>query len=252
MIYLYLFILGSVFASFLYVYVTRKINGESFVKPRSHCDSCKHPLKWFELIPIVSYIALKGKCRYCHKKIDKYSFIVEILTGLLFVIVYLVYGFSIKTLIGLILVLEFISICISDFKYMQVLDELLVIGLALIIILVYFDGGVKMWYLGFMQAVFAFVLMFLIKVLGDYMFNKESLGGGDIKLSFLMGYLLPYQLFLVALIIGSTTALPYAFYINKKKTSEELAFGPFLMIGLLIAFLFQNDIINMINSLIIK
>ena len=67
-----------------------------------------------------------------------------------------------------------------------------------------------------------------------------------------MGYLLPYQLFLVALIIGSTTALPYAFYINKKKTSEELAFGPFLMIGLLIAFLFQNDIINMINSLIIK
>ena len=250
MIYIYLFIVGSVFASFIHVYVTRTIKKESIIKPRSHCDMCNHPLKWYELVPVFSYIIQKGKCNYCKKKIDKSSLISEISTGLLFIVVYIIYGFTIKTLVGFVIVLILISICISDFKNMVILDSTLAIGVILLIILTYFDVGIKGWYSSFMYAIFAFVLMFLIKVLGDYIFRRDSLGGGDIKLAFLMGYVLPYQLFLISIVFGSLLALPYAFYVNTSKENKELPFGPFLAMGLLLAFLFQNDIINLVNSFI--
>lgn len=250
MVCMYLFIIGSILASFIHVYVTRTLREESFIKPRSHCDKCKHPLKWYEMIPVFSYIFQRGKCNYCKEKIDKSSFISEIFTGLLFIVVYIVYGFSIKTLIGFVIVLVLISICISDFKEMVILDSTLAVGIILLIILTYFDVGIKGWYSCFLYAIFAFVLMFLIKVLGDYFFRRDSLGGGDIKLAFLMGYVLPYQMFLISIVFGSLLALPYAFYINSSKENKELPFGPFLAMGLFLAFLFQNDIISLVNSFI--
>ncbi len=91
--------------------------------------------------------------------------------------------------------------------------------------------------------------MFIIKILGDAIFKRESLGGGDIKLAFLMGSILPYQLFLTALVLGSMSALPYALYVSLFKKTNELAFGPFLMIGLLLAFLGQNYILEFLNLL---
>ena len=248
--YIFMFILGSVIGSFICVYVNRSINKESIIKPRSHCDMCGKPLKPYDMIPIVSFIVLKGKCRYCHKKIDRWAFFSELILGLLFVISYHIYGLSANMFIGLTLSCILLSISISDFKYMEVLDTTISIGIILLIIFVYFRGGIGEWYSSFLQGVFGFVLMFLIKTFGDLVFKRESLGGGDIKFAFLMGYVLPFQEFLIALILGSTLALPYAFYITNKKVSNgELPFGPFLALGLLIVFLFQNDIIILISKM---
>lgn len=249
-IYLELFVLGTVFASFMHLYVTRLLKEESIVSPRSHCTKCKHVLKWYELIPILSYIMQKGKCRNCGVEIGKDSLIVEIITGLLFVLTYMVFGYDYKTLIGLILVLVLISVFLSDFKEMIILDSTLLVGTLLVYIFIFlekgFFGGVNK---SFLYGVFAFVLMFLVKIWGDAFFKRESLGGGDIKLAFLMGSVLPHNLFLVALVVGSTCALPYALYISITSKTNELAFGPFLALGMYVTFLLQNNIIELLNFL---
>lgn len=249
--YIFVFILGTVLASFVHLYVTRMLRKESVVKPRSHCDNCHHVLSWYELIPIFSYIALKGKCKSCSKKIGVSSLLAEIFTGICFVLVYGVYGLSYKTLLGFVLVLVTLSIFLSDFKEMIILDSTLICGLILELTFIYLDLGVwKGLYKSILYGIFAFVFMFIIKILGDALFKKESLGGGDIKLAFLMGLALPYDLFFVAIVIGSFCALPYALYVSISKKSHELAYGPFLALGMFITFLARAPIQEMLLILI--
>lgn len=251
LIYIYIFILGTVFASFIHLYATRLLKSESIISPRSHCPNCNHILRFYELIPIVSYLVQRGRCTKCNSKIGVDSIVIEVLTGILFITVYAFYGPSYKTLLGLVLVLISISIFITDFKEMIILDSTLVVGIILIYMIVYLDMGIKPGlYRSFLYGVSAFVLMFLIKILGDAIFKRESLGGGDIKLAFLMGSVLPFNLFLVALIVASTLALPYALYISVSRNTSELAFGPFLVMGLLLTFLFQNNVLEILQMLV--
>ncbi len=251
--YISIFITGTVFASFIHLYATRLMRGESIVKPRSHCPTCNHVLGPLELIPIISYMMLKGRCKKCNAKIGCDSLIVEILTGFLFVVVYIVYGFTLKTVLGWVLVLVMMSVLITDFKDMIILDSTIIIGSILSLLLLYLDKG--LWdglYKSILYGIFGFVLMFLIKIIGDAVFKRESLGGGDIKFAFLMGTVLPYDLFLIALITASLSALPYALYISASKKTHELAFGPFLAIGLFVTFLFQNHIAEFLNVLLVR
>lgn len=240
--YILIFMLGAIFASFIHLYVNRTLKGESIVKPRSHCDNCGHQLKWYELIPILSFIIQKGKCSKCKSKIGIDSLLTEILTGTLFVISYTKYGWSYETILGFIISMILISIFISDFKEMIILDSTLAVGLILIFGLKFLIGGFSGLYKGFMYGIFGFVLMFLIKIVGDAVFKKESLGGGDIKLAFLIGFVLPYQHFLVILMLASIIALPYALYISISQKEHALAYGPFLMVAFYMTFLFQNEI----------
>ncbi len=245
---LFVFILGTIFASFIHLYVIRFLRKESIVAPRSHCDNCNHTLKWYELIPIISYIALQGRCSVCKEKIGATSLISEIFLGLSFVIVYLIYGYSYETLLGFILASTLLAIAISDFKEMIILDSTLIVSITLSYVLIFLEYGLRGIYKGFLYGVFGFVLFFLVKLIGDKVYKRESLGGGDVKLAFLMGSILPYNLFLISIIIGSTFALPYAFTMSLSK-KKELPFGPFLALGLFIVFLFKNNINNFINSI---
>lgn len=249
--YIFVFILGAIFASFMHVYVTRLLAGRSIVKPRSHCTVCGHTLKWYELIPILSYAIQRGRCRECKAKIGLDSLVIEIITGTLFTLTFAVYGYTIKTLLGFVIVLIMISVFLSDFKEMIILDSTLIVGVLLIYILIYLELGLwKGIYKSFLYGIFAFVLMIVVKVLGDAAFKRDSLGGGDIKLAFLMGSILPYNLFLISIIIGSTCALPYALYISITKKTNELAFGPFLVLGLYITFILQSQILEFLSLLI--
>ena len=251
-IYIYLFILGSSIASFIHLYVTRTLNEESIVLPRSHCTNCNHMLNWYELIPVFSYLFQRGKCSKCNDKIGADSFICELILGLLYMLVYYVYGLSFNLVIGLVIATTLLSVCISDFKEMIILDSTIICSIVLVYIITFMDLGLRGIYKSFLYGVFAFVLMFLIKILGDSMFNRESLGGGDIKLAFLMGSILPYNLFLASMVLGSFIALPYALSLsNSKDSNGELPFGPFLLIGLFIVFLIKNDIMDLLDALTI-
>lgn len=171
--YIFIFICGAVFASFIHVYVTRTLNGESFVTPRSHCTNCNHVLAWYELIPIVSYLIQGGRCKKCNVKIGADSLISEIVLGTLFVIIFAKYGYTYETLIGFVIAMMLLSICTSDFKKMIILDSTLLVGCIIIYLLVFLDygscggyetfisGGLHGIYKSLLYGVFAFVLMFL-------------------------------------------------------------------------------------------
>lgn len=246
---IFAFILGSIFASFIHLYVLRLIRGESIVAPRSHCDKCNHTLSWYELIPIISFVILRGKCKICKEKIGYSSLISEIFLGLSFAVIYLIYGYSYETLIGFIIAATLLSIAISDFKEMIILDSTLATSIILTYILLFLEYGLRGVYKSFLYGVFGFVLFFLVKLLGDKIYKRESLGGGDIKLAFLMGSILPYNLFLIAIIIGSLAALPYALILSLSKR-KELPFGPFLALGLFIVFLFKDNIGTFVNTIL--
>ncbi len=252
MIYVCLFIMGTIFASFYTVVGMRLPNGKSIISPRSHCESCNRILKWYELIPIISFFITSGRCRACNAKISLIYPLIELLGGILFVLSYLIFGFTYNTLIMLIISSLLIIIFVSDFKYFVILDSPLLISSILIFIIRYLDLGLKNTLIYVLCGFSMFVTMYLIKLLGDRLFKRESLGGGDIKLSFVMGLVLGFRLGIFSLIIASFLALPYAFYlIYSKKADNEMPFGPFLISALLIVFMFISYFQDFINLFVI-
>ena len=129
------FIFGSIMGSFYHVLATRRSNGLSIVKPASHCEKCKHELKWYELIPILSYIFQGGKCRKCKTKLPISYLLMEVCTGILFAVCYHVFDTPLEIAISLVFVSSLIIIIISDIEYMIILDEVLIFASAAIIIL---------------------------------------------------------------------------------------------------------------------
>lgn len=248
---LFWFIIGAILGSFYLVIGSRLPLKDNVITGRSRCDSCKHELSWYELIPIVSYIIQLGKCRYCKSKINPIHLVMEIVTGLLFLTGYLFFGLTYHFAIYLVSISVAIVIFVSDFEYMIILDSPLVIGSILIIFFRYLETSLKETLFSILYGIILFIVMYLIRELGNYLFKKESLGGGDIKLAFFMGLLLGYygigfRLGLISLVFGAFLALPYAvasMYLNKK---NELPFGPFLISSSIIVFVFLDKFTNLL------
>ena len=121
--------------SFLNNLAVRLSNNESILYPRSHCHSCQHKLRWYELIPVVSYVIQGGKSRCCHNKIPISYLLVEVITGVLFCTSYHSFGFSYNFVISLIFISSLITIIVSDIEYMIILDEVIAVAAIVIIIL---------------------------------------------------------------------------------------------------------------------
>lgn len=244
-----IFIIGLIFGSFYLVVATRLSNNESIVKPASHCTYCQHKLNWYELIPILSYVIQKGKCRHCQHKISILYPLVEIITAIVFLISYLLYGISYEMFAFMIIASLAIIIFITDFKDLIILDQPLVVSIILILVLKLIYFGLHPFLKSLLSGIFIFALLYLIKIWGDFAFKKESLGGGDIKLGIFIGVVLGIKLSLVAIVIASFTALPYASIYMIKKKDKEIPFGPFLILGVLLAFIFMTPISNFISGL---
>lgn len=241
------FVLGAVFASFILVISTRLPKNEDVVFSRSKCDSCHHKLAWWQLIPIISYLLLRGKCHYCHKKISPLNIICEFTLGSLFLIGYVIYDFSFNLYIYLIISMLMLSIFITDFKEYIILDEPLLVSGILIVILEIVFLGTKKVAIYLASGVGLFLTMYLVKLVGDKIFKRESLGGGDIKLSFIIGLTLGYRLGLCALILSAFLALPYSIASLNFKKNNEVAFGPFLAASLFIVFLFADKFLGLLS-----
>lgn len=244
-------ILGIILASFYGVVAMRWSNSQSIIKPASHCEYCNEPLRWYDLIPIFSYIIQGGKCRYCHKKLPFLYLGIEILSGLLFGIGYLLYGLDYQLIIYIIIVSLTIIIIVSDFLYLIILDRTTFISIGLTIIVKYIFEGFDTTLHYIITGLIIFAFMYIIKLLGDLIFKRESLGGGDIKLGLFIGLVLGLKLGLVSIIVASCIALPYALYYVAKKKEKEVPFGPFLILATLICFIFANPIGSFINYLFV-
>ena len=246
----YAFIIGLFMGSFYNVVAMRTCKNESIVFPGSHCVNCNHKLAWYELIPVFSYLGLRGRCKECKKPISIQYPLVELLTAFLFAFSVIIFGLSLNTIIAIILSSIVIITLITDFKYMIILDEVLIIG-GILIVLTYIIGeGFEKFIPHLIGGVFLFLVMFLVRVIGNKAFKTESLGWGDIKLSALAGLVLGPLLGIVYIFLGSALALPYALYLSIKNKDNVLPFGPFLCLSLLILFANQDLVLNILNKLL--
>jgi len=243
------FVFGLVLGSFYTVVGERMPEGKSIVKPPSHCTNCNHVLKFYELIPVFSYIFLGGKCCKCKCKISPLSTIMELLTGILFLVSYLVFGISIKFFIALVFISMLIIVIVSDIRYMLIDDEILIIASILIFILSVFEYGIKDALLYVFYGIICFLVMLLIKILGDFIFKKESMGGGDIKLMFVFGLTMGIPSSIASIFLASFIGLPISLIMLKKNSSHELPFGPYLSIAAIILFLTKLDIIKILINM---
>lgn len=225
------FVIGTIFGSFYNVVGSRLPNGESIVSPRSHCNNCKHELTPIELIPIISFIIQGGKCKKCHIKLSISYLIYEIISGLVFLLCYLKFGITTDIIIPLTFLSMLIIIVVSDFEYMIISDEVLIVfGIFLIIEMLVLNGFYSLLN-SLLSGMIAFLVMFGIKKIGDFLFKKESMGGGDIKLLFFFGLVLGWENALFSIFLGSLAGFPVSLLILKVKKSNIIPFGPFLALG---------------------
>ena len=236
-----MFIIGTIFGSFYNVVGLRIPNKMSLISPPSHCPNCKTPLKPIELIPILSYIFQKGKCKHCQKQIPIFYPIIELLTGCLFALAYISFGLNINIIIPITFISMLIIIIVSDYNYMIISDSiLLTFSLILTIeILLIYDVNVLIVHI--IAAILSFFTMWGLKKIGDYLFKRESMGGGDIKLLATFGLVIGYPMAILSIFIGSIIALPISLLTLKNNSKHIIPFGPFLAIAAIIIILTKLD-----------
>lgn len=251
----FVFLLGLEIGSFLNCVIYRIGKNESFLRGRSFCPHCKHILSWQDLIPVLSFLILRGKCRYCQKKISFQYPLVEIFTGLLFIVIFWYAKNTIFTVPGFLYFCYLLFICcclivifIYDLKHYLIPDE--VIYFAILTTFFWFFLSLILKFSTFLEiqkAIFFAVfpsLFFLALIL----ISKEKwMGWGDFKLSILMGLFLGWPKILVSLFFAFFTGGIVAIFLvifGKKKMKSEIPFGPFLVSGTFFALFFGEKIIN--------
>ena len=244
------FIIGTVMGSFYHVVATRLSMEESIIKPGSHCPRCNHFLRWYENIPIISYLMLKGRCSECGSKIPLSYLVVEIVTGALFAVCYHVFGISVDLLVGIIFISSLVIVIISDIEYMIILDEVLIVSTLVVAVIYVIFLGLEQAAYHIYSGVGAFVIMYSIKLLGDKLFKKESLGGGDIKLMFLFGMVLGLPMSVCTIFLATFIAFPVALIILFSNKENVIPFGPFLSMAAMIIYISGVEIMAILNFLI--
>ena len=260
------FILGLVLGSFANVCIYRMPRNLSIVKPNSHCTNCNNFIKWYDNIPILSYIILKGKCRKCGSKISFIYPAIELICGLLFLSMYFLFGFSYILIPFCLLVFCLLVITVIDFDFQIIPDEisffLIILGLLISpfnIIL----GDTVLYrilnsFLGFLAGGGS---LLLVAIVGKWIFGKDAMGGGDIKIMAGVGAFIGWDKVLfsifIACLLGSIVGI-YMILLKKIGRKQEIPFGPYLAISSFIVLFLPSPatIINYIfllaENLVVK
>ena len=247
------FIFGSLIGSFLNVCIIRMAKEESVVTPRSHCVKCNKLIAWYDNIPFISFILLKGKCRSCGEKFSFRYFFIELLTALSFLGLYRYFGLQPILFPYLVMVSGFIVATFTDIDERIIPDEISVGGIVVGVILSFAIPNLHhtdFYLLSLWRSVLGVVIgggsIYLMGLIGDFLFKKESMGGGDVKLMAMIGAFLGWKLALLAFFIAPFFGAVFGI-IEKIRTKESLIpYGPFLVIGALIALFFSDPILNWI------
>lgn len=244
--YILIFTFGIIIGSFLNVCIYRIPREESIVFTSSHCTFCSHPLKWYDLIPILSFLSLRGKCRYCRGAISPQYPIVELLNGILYLLNFYHYGLSVGFIFYSLLISLLIVISFVDY-FEQIIPD----GLVLIILLSAFIYRLSIYFtyrtpIEFLDSTLGFVsggLLFLLIT----MVSNGGMGGGDIKLIAVLGFILGLKktllCILLSFLIGAIISM-FLLISGKKERKDAIPFGPFINISFLITMLYGEGIIN--------
>jgi len=236
------FIFGAIVGSFLNVCIYRLPRDKSIIVPNSFCPHCEKPIKYYDNVPILSYIILRGKCRYCNAKISIKYPIVEFITASLFTLLYEINGLSLELPVMMLFVALLIVISFIDLEF-QIIPDVLSIGGLTAGFLLSFTRPV----FGFLDALYGILLgggvLFAIAYGYQLLRKREGMGGGDIKLLGMIGAFCGIRGVLFSLmagsLIGTLVGLPLMI-VKKKDTKYAIPFGPFLSLGALL-FVFAGD-----------
>lgn len=242
-----IFILGLLFGSFLCCMGYRIPNKISVVRPGSFCPHCKKSLKWYMNIPLISFIFLKGRCAYCREKISFVYPLCEILTALLYLSAYLYFGFSIEFYIAIVISSALVVTIVSDFIYFYVSDRVILTSILALIAILYIFNGLNVTFYRLLSGIAMFLIMSAIKFVGDRVFKKESMGGGDLKLMGVIGMAVGFIQSFFVLFIASVSGLLFAIITMKKRSNGIIPFGPFLLLGALLVLYLKDTIDLFIN-----
>ncbi len=241
-----IFILGLIVGSFSNVCIYRIPRNESIIYPASHCPKCRSKIKPVDNIPLLSFILLKGRCRNCKSKISIQYLIVELLTGLIYLIIYLIYGLSIQSLIYIILSSALVIIAFIDLNEQIVPDVISLPGMVIGFIISFFVP-----YISFINSALGVAvgggIILIIGMAGSVIFKKEAMGGGDVKLAAMIGAFLGWRYIIISLFLGFFLgALAGIILIMSKIKSREdtVPFGPFIVLGSFITLLWGEKIIS--------
>tara|TARA_B100001996_G_scaffold80903_1_gene59673 strand:- start:76 stop:837 length:762 start_codon:yes stop_codon:yes gene_type:complete len=243
-------VLGSIWGSFANVCIHRLPKEQSVVKGRSYCPSCEKEIKWFDNIPVISFIFLRAKCRNCKEKIKLTYFIVEILSIFSFFLIYYFFGLTITTLLLMILSIFFIIIFFIDLKHFIIPNEL---TFPLMVI-----GFVKSFDPNLNQTIFPNYINSLIGGISGYLIiwliiffykkvrKKEGMGLGDAKLLAAIGFWfgwasIPFVLFFSS-IIALISTLP-SLIKETKNLSSQIPFGPYIILATVLFFVLKQNLI---------
>ncbi|PAT02345.1 hypothetical protein CI105_03110 [Candidatus Izimaplasma bacterium ZiA1] len=240
LIYIYIFIFGTIFTSFFVLLGTRVPMKET-IMGRSHCDNCKSELTLLEVIPLLGYLVNFGKCKSCKNKISLVYPLIEVLSGLLYVFFFYKYGQDmLEYIVIAVLIATMTIITVSDIYYKIVPDIILVVVFPIMFILRILSP-IEFWYDGIIGGVLGFSIMYLFAWYGKKRYKTEALGGGDIKLYLIIGLFLGYKVLFLSLFFAAIIALIYAKILKKE---GYLPFVPFIYIGTLISYTYGNTIIE--------
>jgi len=238
--YIIFIILGLIIGSFLNVLIYRLPKNISIIKPSSFCPICNSKIKFYDNIPLISYIILKGKCRNCKNKINIRYPIVEALTAFLYALSYYFFKVSFNLLLALILITALIVISFIDIEH-GLIPNIIVLPLTLIGLLINILLMPKRWWIILSFSFGAFLFMLIISLI-----YPKGMGMGDVKLSLMAGAFL-VQKILPGLFIGFLAGSIFGLImilIKKRKLKQTIPFGPFISFGCIIALFFGDKIIN--------
>jgi leader peptidase (prepilin peptidase)/N-methyltransferase len=260
-IYIFVFIFGSVIGSFLNVCIYRIPRDSSIVFPSSHCPSCGSPIKFYDNIPILSYIILMGRCRACKAKISARYPLVEFLNGVLYVLTLYKFGSdSIWTVLAYFIFLSaLIVITFIDIDFQIIPDSITLPGIPVALILGsilmpdpfegfgYFQNSQP---LGFKASLIGMIsgggFFYLVAVLGKALLKKDAMGGGDIKMMAMVGALMGWKSVILttflASLLGSIIGI-LLIAVKGREWGSRIPFGPYLALGSVITLFYGHELL---------
>lgn len=246
---LIIFLLGLLMGSFFNVCIYRIPKGQSIAYPPSHCFNCNKNIKWYDLVPVFSYLFLKGKCRYCKEKVSIQYPIIELFTGLIYLMIYIKYGITLNALKYIILSSFFIIIGVIDFNTTDIYDiTILIPGVIGIMFLAY------EYHLGFSIKGHILGVITVLIFIGILVFILKGMASGDLEMYLIvaiyMGFSKTILVLFLSIIIGAIIGI-ILILCKVKKRKDYIPFGPYITIATIITILYGHNIINWYLSILI-
>lgn len=229
LLWIYAAVVGAAVGSFLNVCIVRLPEGESVVRPRSRCPGCGAGIGWRDNIPIISYLALRGRCRGCKTHISGLYPLVEATTAALWVAAAVRYGASWEALSMAVFFTLLLGIALTDARTYTIPDEFSLGGLVLGLLLALAPGGIDIQS-AFFGAALGFLLLWAVAWLGEWMFKKPAMGGGDIKMMAMVGAFTGPAGVLLTIFLGALVGT-VVFGPISWRTGKLVPFGIFLAVG---------------------